>query len=426
MQLVQQRREAGDWIAELRAGSRNERTLSVYAEGLLRLSRTFKKPFKKLTKQDLVMYLGSFENMSYKNLQGFILKSFLRWLYRSEDPPTVIRWWKPRQDLKTIMPESLLTPTEIKDLLAKTPSIRDRCLLSVLYDSGCRVGEILPLRRENVSFSDLGATIICTGKTGRRRLLLANSAPILRDVMNSIPTNPDVNIWTGAAGKQLDDSTVRRIAKQAGERIKRSVHPHLLRHCRASHLALKMSEVGMRARFGWTAGSNMTKRYVHLSGRQLDDEFLEAEGIKRPSREEDNHQLTPVSCPVCGLANDPSFSYCSKCSSSLLPGLGHDLEKFTEQIQRLMTDPVLDESVKKFAELDKAGVYGPHLKQEADFLTALAKISQRQVYIMRLLANKPPPEVIPQKSESEIREWAKAELANIKRQSKPRKPRTRS
>jgi hypothetical protein len=131
---------------------------------------------------------------------------------------------------------------------------------------------------------------------------------------------------------------------------------------------------------------------------------------------EEEHQLTPIACPVCGTKNDPSFSYCSKCTSSLLPGLGQDLTKFTEQIERLLSDPLIDETTRKFAKLDKQGIYGPHLQQEADFLNSLSKMAERQTYIIRLLANQPTK--IAQQSDVGIA--ASGESQDVRKIRKPR------
>ena len=426
LSLPAQQKAAEEWIEELKATGKSPQTLLVYTGVLYQLSKMHEKPFDELTKQDLIGFLNSYENVNTKNHVGVICKSFLKWLYGKEEAPEVIRWWKPKQDHKLIPPESMLTQDEIKAMLAQTPNPRDRCLLSVMYDSGCRVSEIIPLNRENVILTDQGAVITVTGKTGRRRLLLLNSAPLLRDLLNSIAKIPEVNLWSGQIGKCLDDSTVRIIARNAGKRIGRTdVHPHLLRHSRASHLALRMSETGLRARFGWTAGSNMTKRYVHLSGKDLDDEFRKAEGVKIAEHEGGTSQLAPVICPVCNLSNDVTFSYCARCGSALLPGAEGDLEKFGEQVSRLLNDPILDEMMAKWQQKDAAGIVGPHLGKEARFLQMMATLGERQMMLMRALTGLKEPPKVPQKSDAEIAEWARAELERDMKKGKVKKPRGR-
>ena len=42
-----------------------------------------------------------------------------------------------------------------------------------------------------------------------------------------------------------------------------------------------------------------------------------------------------------------------------------------------MNDPVIDEMVQKWHELDAAGVYGPHLEKEARLLQFISTIGQR-------------------------------------------------
>jgi len=66
---------------------------------------------------------------------------------------------------------------------------------------------------------------------------------------------------------------LRKLAENAG--IKKDVHPHLLRHSRATHLTQKgLNEPHLRKFFGWTRNSDTPSIYVHLSGRDTDKAIL--------------------------------------------------------------------------------------------------------------------------------------------------------
>jgi len=56
---------------------------------------------------------------------------------------------------------------------AMTP--RDRAIISVLYESGCRAGEFLSMRIKNISFDRCGTVIVVHGKTRYRRMKLVSS-----------------------------------------------------------------------------------------------------------------------------------------------------------------------------------------------------------------------------------------------------------
>jgi len=61
----------------------------------------------------------------------------------------------------------------------------------------------------------------------------------------------------------------------------KKVHPHKLRHSRATFLASKLTEAQMNQIFGWKQGSDMPSIYVHLSGRDMDDAILGVYGFSR-------------------------------------------------------------------------------------------------------------------------------------------------
>ena len=68
------------------------------------------------------------------------------------------------------LPEDILSQDEIVSLLEATIRIRDKAIISVLYESGCRVGELVGLRIKDVIFDDYGAVLRVNGKTGMRRV----------------------------------------------------------------------------------------------------------------------------------------------------------------------------------------------------------------------------------------------------------------
>jgi integrase len=76
-----------------------------------------------------------------------ILKRLYKWLRGSEDYPPEVKWIKARvRNKTTITADKLLSEQEVLRLTEKTENHRDRAFTLVLYESGCRIGEILGLR----------------------------------------------------------------------------------------------------------------------------------------------------------------------------------------------------------------------------------------------------------------------------------------
>ena len=86
---------------------------------------------------------------------------------------------------------------------------------------------------------------------------------------------------------------LKKIAKKA--KIKKRIHPHLFRHSRCTYMANYLTEAQMNLYFGWIQGSDMPSVYVHLSGRDVDDAVLKANGITAKEETAKNQGFEPVS-----------------------------------------------------------------------------------------------------------------------------------
>jgi ribosomal protein L40E len=210
----------------------------------------------------------------------------------------------------------------------------------LLWDSGCRIGEVMPLRVGDISFDQYGAVVLVSGKTGRRRLRLTGSVPDLQAWMNIDPLrkDPSAPLWTthrryGSAVRALNDQTVRNnlkaIARRAG--ISGRVYPHLLRHARLTDLVRSdgkrkgLNEMELRIVAGWERSSIMPATYIHLSGADVEQKILENAGITETLEEEDP-ALDAVRCPRCHALNTPGAMFCSRCSMALSRDALHEIE----------------------------------------------------------------------------------------------------
>lgn len=137
-------------------------------------------------------------------------------------------------------------------LLLKQPAsdthdgIRDLALLSLLYESGCRVQEIIDIQFGNVSLKK-PATITVIGKGRKVRIIpiSSNVAAIMSTytAMYKI-TESQQYLFTNKQGKPLTRSGVSYILQkntdiakqQQPELFGSQIHPHVLRHSKAMHL----------------------------------------------------------------------------------------------------------------------------------------------------------------------------------------------
>jgi len=212
------------------------------------------------------------------------IKQFWKWLNDGEDPEETKWIRRGPVEQKRILPQSLLTPADVQALLEACHNDRDRAFVAVLWETGARIGELIDLEVGHIEQTALGKQMVVSGKTGSRRLLLLESESYLESWLTAHPNRrPDAPLWCKIDTKQgSPDETISyqyirlrildRASEQAG--IQKPVNPHHFRHSRATYLANYLTEAQMCAWFGWVPGSRVPGRYVHLSGRDIDQAYV--------------------------------------------------------------------------------------------------------------------------------------------------------
>ncbi|MEM0195771.1 MAG: tyrosine-type recombinase/integrase, partial [Thermoplasmatales archaeon] len=282
------------------------------------------------------------------------IKMFYKWMGKND----VVSWISLSNGKERRESEDLITEEEVEKLVKNAKNSRDRALIYLLYDSGCRIGELLNLKNKDVPPpDDYGLIISVFGKTGSRKVrVIGNSVAYVREWQNSHPDKNNPNAWffCGIAdnirGRQLTHADVYKMLKQTKVRagIERRIHPHLFRHTRATLLASRVTEAPLEAQMGWVHGSKMSQTYVHLSMRDQDRAILKAYGIEL--KEERNIETEqPIKCPRCGEPNDKVNRFCWKCGMILDKTLTERklMEEAKEIESSLLKSQVVDNSTKK-------------------------------------------------------------------------------
>jgi integrase/recombinase XerD len=289
-----------------------------------------------------------------RNTFVIMLKKFYRW--KLKELPAFIKDMKVRIKENGKEVDDLLTSQEVTALIENSKNARDKALLSVLYDSGCRIGELINMRIKDLGFDEFGALLRVTGKTGFRQVrIVGNSIAYLRAWLDNHPLRNDVNAFLfcnlseNILGRSLTYadvySIIRHTAKRAG--IKKRIHPHLFRHTRATILASKVTEAPLEAQMGWVHGSRQTRTYVHLSLRDQDNAILKAYGIKVPENETIQEDK-PKECPRCHTLNPSDAQYCRNCWMPFDVKIALDMEeKERKTIEAIKRTDVVDPLVKK-------------------------------------------------------------------------------
>ncbi len=288
-----------------------------YAYILRKVAEWLGKDFDSATEDDLKRVVALINTSPFTDWTKYdykrSIKKFFRWLGREE----VISWLRCREIRNRKLPEEILTEEDIKKMIDAARTPRDRAIISVLYESGCRAGEFLSMKIKNVSFDRYGAVIVVHGKTGYRRIRLVSSVPYLAEWFNMHPlnSNPEAWLWISPSNfRRLPYNSLRTILRTIAEKagIKKKVNPHAFRHARATHLANFLTEAQMKEFFGWVQDSDMASVYVHLSGRDVDRAILKLYGMEM-DEEGNGELLKPKKCLRCGETNPASNQLCKRC-----------------------------------------------------------------------------------------------------------------
>jgi len=334
--------------------------LVFYIEKLGRMAQLLNKDFTKATKEDIKEIIRSIElNEKYSEWTKYsfkvALKKFYKWVEGVEiGYPEKVSWIKTGIRKNREKLTNLPTQEEIEKLINASYSVRDKAFVSVLYESGCRIGELLNIRLKDVEFDDYGATILVKGKTGPRRIRLVSSVPRLSVWIEHHPRKSDtesplwINTGTLNHGKAMRYLTAKKILRDLAKKInlQKRVNPHSFRKARATHLASKLTEAQMCEYFGWIQGSDMPFTYVHLSGRDIDEAILKMHG-KIP-KDNDAIEFKLKKCPRCFHENPPDSHFCMRCRLPLDEKTAMEIEqKKREFISTTITNDIIEKMVEE-------------------------------------------------------------------------------
>lgn len=251
------------------SGERNlsPNTISSYADTFKLLLMYFEEVrgihpedirMKDITKEAIADFLNWLETNrnctpASRNIRLAAIHSFIKYV-QMEDPSILfecqkILGIKNKKYQTTVIP--YLTLSQMKLVLSAPggncfQDLRDKTILTLLYDTGARVDELIHLRKEDIRFSNQ-PTVKLTGKGNKTRIvpIMGNTIELVKKYLQQLKlknshqeylfTNRSNHNLTRAGVSYIIDKYVK-IANQNGANITIKVHPHVFRHSKAVHL----------------------------------------------------------------------------------------------------------------------------------------------------------------------------------------------
>jgi site-specific recombinase XerD len=329
-----------------------------YLNDIPRVAKKLDKDFEKVNKTDIEKIMAEIETMDLapatKTSYAVSLKKFYKWLNGGEEYPKCVKWLRTTEkENNNKLPEELLTDEEVKKIIEVALNSRDRGLISTLWESGCRIGELLTMKIKHVSFEKGFTRISINGKTGMRRVPLVDSTPYLAEWFENHPykNDPNAPLWISIGTvnhhKPFEYAACRKMLKELATKagITKAVNPHALRHGRATINANHFTEAQMNQYFGWKQGSDISRVYVHMSGRDVDSAVLKMKGLKT-QEETVEKTLSPKKCPRCGIMNKSIGKFCTRCGMALDLKVAMELKDASEGIDEYFAKILEDDDIK--------------------------------------------------------------------------------
>lgn len=303
--------------------------------------------------KDLIEWIQS-RDTSQATIESYkkIMRFFWQWLAEHEgeelgdsEYPDVVAWIQPNSRVSNdVLPQDLLMKEDIQAQIDAAYNARDKAFIALLWETGARIGEVIDLTVGDLEDRQKGRKVVIDGKTGPRRLPLDTSVSYLNNWLAVHPSGEsDDPLWSkihspeGITYNYVRQKILQKTADEAD--IEKPVNPHHYRHSRATYLANHLTEAQMCEWFGWVQGSDQPAKYVHMSGRDIDDAYSELLG---EDREGEEFETLADECPRCEEPNAHNTRYCGSCGFDLQKDPGKIEEEVwtREEVEAIVADAV--------------------------------------------------------------------------------------
>lgn len=225
---------------------KSPQTLGNYRSSVDKLCETIGKPVTSMTTKDIRHHLSIYQNRGVSMItadnQRRYLNSFFTYLvdedYILRNPMKKIKKFKTPQQIKLPFTEG-----EIEKLrTGANNDLRLRTLIEFLLSTGCRIGEVEKLNKEDIDFRNRECLVF--GKGQKYRVVYINEVSeiyLKKYLASRTDDNPALFISEDGRKVRWAKSGMERRIRDLGKRIGVKAHPHKFRRT----MATKALKAGM-------------------------------------------------------------------------------------------------------------------------------------------------------------------------------------
>lgn len=227
--------------ADIQLRGLSHSTLRVYTKQVERFLIQCGKPIEELNEMDVRNFIGRMI-VDNRHMPGTInsYSAAIRFFFAVTLNRTMNYLQIPRMKIPKTLPD-ILTRSEVAELIAQSANLKHKALLLTAYGSGLRVSELVSLRTTDIDSASM-RVVVRGGKGQKDRYTILSEASLLalRDYWHRYrPKSPDRYLFPSTKNiGHLTASAVARVIDKAHSKasIKKTISPHTLRHCFATHL----------------------------------------------------------------------------------------------------------------------------------------------------------------------------------------------
>ena len=210
----------------------SEKTISIYCRELKRFLEYVEKT-PRVNRGDRIR--DWFEDFGVHEASRRIAYAALKFFYHDVMKIPLDVFSMRRRHSRTL--PAVLSRMEVTVLLDAVNNRKHRAMLSLMYGSGLRVGELVALNIEDIDF-DSGRIHVCRGKGAKDRYVVLPMS--LKKEMEQLmgDRKGDRPMFVTRAGNRYTTRTIQAVFQRTKERIglRKKASCHTLRHSFATHL----------------------------------------------------------------------------------------------------------------------------------------------------------------------------------------------
>lgn len=261
--------------------------------GILKLMANdwFRKDLDKVTEQEMEDFVSDMkagkitQSSRFKKRKGrgyspetlhYYLK-FVQKFYRYLGKPELVNWINTSYKQKETQ---TLTKADVTAILSSTGVLRDKVIVQVLFDAGCRAEEFLNIKFRDISRKAEYYQINLRISKTRPRVVSVPMKESTELLDKWLIENKDAD--KDAFAFDISYHALTMMLTRIGDKaVGRHVHPHLFRHASMTYYANLLKHYPFAKRYGLSLNSDVVSRYIDLSG--IDEE--ETANVVKATRE---------------------------------------------------------------------------------------------------------------------------------------------